>query len=247
MEGSVRLEKKNNIGRIHFYHPKGNSLPSALLKQLVQTFQAADKDPEIRVIILESQGKAFCAGASLSELKKVKTPEEGTAFFMGFARLLNTLRSLSKFVLARVHGKVVGGGVGLVSACDYAFATEASMIKLSELSIGIGPYVIEPAVSRKIGATAFAQLSLDSAQWKTAQWGLDKGLYAECVSNIESLDRILNEKAKTFAAYAPEACHELRKLHWKNTQDWENLLPQNAKITGRLALSDFSQKKIKSL
>jgi methylglutaconyl-CoA hydratase len=247
MEGSVHLEKDNNIGRIQFSHPKGNSLPSALLDQLVQTFQAADQDPEIRVIVLASQGNAFCAGASLSDLKKIKTLEEGTAFFMGFANLLNTLRTLSKFVLARVHGKVVGGGVGLISACDYAFATEASMIKLSELSIGLGPYVIEPAVSRKIGTTAFAQLSLDSTEWKRAQWGLDKGLYAECVTDNKILDQIINEKAKIFASYAPEACRELRKLHWKDTQDWENLLPKNAKITGQLALSDFSQKKIKSL
>ena len=247
MEGSVHLEKDNNIGRIQFSHPKGNSLPSALLEQLVQTLQAADQDPTIRVIVLESQGNAFCAGASWSDLKKIKTLEEGTAFFMGFAHLLNTLRTLSKFVLARVHGKIVGGGVGLVSACDYAFATEAAMIKLSELSIGLGPYVIEPAVSRKIGATAFAQLSLDSTQWKRAQWGLDKGLYAECVNDTKILDQIINEKAKIFASYAPEACRELRKLHWKDTQDWESLLPENAKITGQLALSDFSQKKIKSL
>jgi methylglutaconyl-CoA hydratase len=166
---------------------------------------------------------------------------------MGFSVLLNSLRKMTKFVLASVHGKVVGGGVGLVSACDYAFATDAATIKLSELSIGLGPYVIEPAVSRKIGSTAFAQLSLDSAHWKSAQWGLEKGLYAECVGDRKTLDQTVNEKAIRLASYAPEACRALRKLHWKNTQNWENLLPENAKITARLALSDFSQNKIKSL
>ena len=247
MQGSVLLEKNNRIGRILFFHPKGNSLPSSLLQNLVKAFETAEDDPDIGVIILESEGNAFCAGASLTELKGVKTLEEGTAFFMGFADLLNTIRKMSKFVLASVHGKVVGGGVGLVSACDYAFATDTASLKLSELSIGLGPYVIEPAVSRKIGSTAFAQLSLDSTRWKSAQWGLQKGLYAECVADREALDRAVNENAERGADYAPEACRELRKLHWKDTQNWESLLPENAKITAQLALSDFTQNKIKSL
>tara|TARA_X000000950_G_C13877990_1_gene645679 strand:+ start:1476 stop:2219 length:744 start_codon:yes stop_codon:yes gene_type:complete len=247
MEGSVNLEINNHIGRIKFSHPKGNSLPTALLQKLIDTLRTSDKDPNIRVIILESEGNAFCAGASLSELKKVKNTEQGTAFFIGFAHLLNCLRKMSKFVLARVHGKVVGGGVGLVSACDYAFATEGAQIKLSELSIGLGPYIIEPAVSRKIGSTAFAQLSLDSTQWKSAQWGLDKGLYAQVVSDNSALKIAINEKAERLASYAPEACKELRKLHWKDTQNWETLLPKNAEITAQLALTDFTQNKIKSL
>lgn len=247
MEGTVHLEKNNKIGRIQFSHPKGNSLSSALLQKLTHTFQAAEKDKNIRVIILESQGRAFCAGASLSELKKIETLEEGTAFFMEFAHLLNTLRKMSKFVLARVHSKIVGGGVGLVSACDYAFATESALIKLSELSIGLGPYVIEPAVSRKISSTAFAQLSLESTNWKSAQWGLDKGLYAQCFGDEATLDQTVNEKAEKLASYAPEASSQLRKLHWKDTHHWENLLAQNAKITAQLALSDFTQNMIKSL
>lgn len=247
MEGSVQLTIKNRIGRIQFSHPKGNSLPSLLLKRLTETLLTADGDPNIGVVILESEGKAFCAGASLSELKTVKNLEEGTAFFMGFANLLNTLRKMSKFVLARVHGKVVGGGVGLVSACDYAFATDAAMIKLSELSIGLGPYVIEPAVSRKIGTTAFALLSLDCTNWKSADWGVNKGLFARCLNDEKALDKTLDEKANQLASYAPEACQELRKLHWKDTQHWDALLNENAKITAQLALSDFSQNRIKSL
>ena len=247
MEASVHLEKKNKIGRIRFFHPKGNSLPTDQLQKLIKAFEAADVDPDVGVIVLESRGNAFCAGASLKELKNINTLEEATAFFMGFANLLNTLRKMSKFVLASVHGKVVGGGVGLVAACDYAFATDAASIKLSELSIGLGPYVIEPAVSRKIGTTAFAQLSLDSAHWKSARWGLDKGLYAECVNDQQTLQQKVNERAERLAGYAPEACRELRKLHWKDTQNWESLLPENAKITAQLSLSDFSQNKIKSL
>jgi methylglutaconyl-CoA hydratase len=247
MEGSVHLEKKNKIGRIQFSHPKGNSLPSSLMHELIDKFETADRDTDIRVIILESEGNAFCAGASLSALKQVKNLAQGTAFFMGFADLLNTLRKMSKFVLARVHGKIVGGGVGLVSACDYAFATEASLIKLSELSIGLGPYVIEPALSRKIGTTAFAQLSLDSGSWKKAKWGFEKGLYAEYFGDETAMDEVLDQKAELLASYDPQATKELRKLHWKDTDHWDKLLPKNAEITGQLALSDFTQKRIKSI
>ena len=247
MEARVHLEKKNKVGKVTFFHPKGNSLPSNMLQKLIKAFEDADADADTAVVILESRGNAFCAGASLKELKNVKTLEEATAFFMGFANLLNTIRKMSKFVLASVHGKIVGGGVGLVAACDYAFATNTASIKLSELSIGLGPYVIEPVVSRKIGTTAFAQLSLDSAHWKSAQWGLDKGLYAECFNDQQTLQKTVNEKAKKLAAYAPKACLELRKLHWKDTQNWESLLPENAKITAKLSLSDFSQNIIKSL
>lgn len=247
MDGNVQLEKNKKIGRIKFFHPKGNSLPSNLLDELVQAFEKSEKDPDIRVIVLESKGNSFCAGASLKELKKLKNIDETTSFFMGFADLLNTIRKMSKFVLAKVHGKVVGGGVGLVAVCDYAFATNAALIKLSELSIGLGPYVIEPAVSRKIGTTAFTQLSLDSAEWKSAQWGLENGLYAKCVTDKKALDQTVINNAERLSNYDQQSLRHLRKLHWKDTNNWESLLPKNAKITAKLALSDFTQNKIKLL
>ena len=248
MKGSIHLEKKEGIAKICFGHPQGNSVPPELLDKLSSLLVQAENDIQIRVVIIASEGEgAFCAGASLHALKNVKTLEQGTAFFMGFARLINTIRKMTKFVIARVHGKVVGGGVGLVAACDYAFAIEKAAIKLSELSIGIGPYVIEPAVSRKIGVTAFAQLSLDSKTWKTASWAIEKGLYSHLSKDSEALDAALNKKAMLFASYAPGACKALRKLHWKNTDQWEELLPKNAEITAKLALSDFTQNSIKSL
>lgn len=248
MKGSIRLEKKEGIAKICFGHPQGNCLPPELLDQLATSLVQAENDITVRVVIISSDGYgAFCGGASLHVLKELETLEQGTAFFMGFARLINTIRKMTKFVIARIHGKVVGGGVGLVAACDYAFALEKSAIKLSELSIGIGPYVIEPAVSRKIGVTAFTQLSLDSKNWKTASWASDKGLYTHLSKDTEALDVALNEKVSLFASYAPEACKTLRKLHWKDTDHWEELLPKNAEITAKLALSDFTQNFIKSL
>ena len=248
MKGSIHLEKKEGIAKIYFGHPQGNSVPPELLDQLTTLLIQAENDTQVRVVILASEGEgAFCAGASLHALKDVKTLEQGTAFFMGFARLINAIRKMTKFVIARVHGRVVGGGVGLVAACDYAFASEKAAIKLSELSIGLGPYVIEPAVSRKIGITAFTQLSLDSKTWKPASWAAEKGLYSHLSEDTKALDSTLNKKAMLFASYAPEACKALRELHWKNTDHWEKLLPKNAETTAKLALSDFTQNFIKSL
>ncbi|MDB4130046.1 enoyl-CoA hydratase-related protein [Flavobacteriaceae bacterium] len=236
------------MGFLEFGNPAGNSLPSPLLKAFKAGLIALEKDSNVRVIVIQSFGdRAFCGGASLAEMKTLQTLEEATAFFMGIADLINTLRSLSKFVIGRVHGKVVGGGVGLVAACDYVLANRTAQIKLSELSIGIGPYVIEPVVSRKIGGTAFAQLSLDAHQWKSATWAEDKGLYHALFETQVELDLAVKTNAERFASYPEKAVKTLRKLHWKETEHWDKLLPKNAAITGELALQEATQNILKKL
>jgi len=248
MEAYVKNYCEGNIGFLEFGNPAGNSLPSPLLKAFKAGLIALEKDSNVRVIVIQSFGdRAFCGGASLAEMKTLQTLEEATAFFMGIADLINTLRSLSKFVIGRVHGKVVGGGVGLVAACDYVLANRTAQIKLSELSIGIGPYVIEPVVSRKIGGTAFAQLSLDAHQWKSATWAEDKGLYHALFETQVELDLAVKTNAERFASYPEKALKTLRKLHWKETEHWDKLLPKNAAITGELALQEATQNILKKL
>ena len=248
MEAYVKNYCEGNIGFLEFGNPAGNSLPSPLLKAFKAGLIALEKDSNVRVIVIQSFGdRAFCGGASLAEMKTLQTIEEATAFFMGIADLINTLRSLSKFVIGRVHGKVVGGGVGLVAACDYVLANRTAQIKLSELSIGIGPYVIEPVVSRKIGGTAFAQLSLDAHQWKSATWAEDKGLYHALFETQVELDLAVKTNAERFASYPEKAVKTLRKLHWKETEHWDKLLPKNAAITGELALQKATQNILKKL
>ncbi|MDA7736357.1 enoyl-CoA hydratase-related protein [Flavobacteriaceae bacterium] len=248
MEAYVKNYCEGNIGFLEFGNPSGNSLPSPLLKAFKAGLIALEKDSNVRVIVIQSFGdRAFCGGASLAEMKTLQTLEEATAFFMGIADLINTLRSLSKFVIGRVHGKVVGGGVGLVAACDYVLANRTAQIKLSELSIGIGPYVIEPVVSRKIGGTAFAQLSLDAHQWKSATWAEDKGLYHALFETQVELDLAVKTNAERFASYPEKAVKTLRKLHWKETEHWDKLLPKNAAITGELALQGATQNILKKL
>jgi methylglutaconyl-CoA hydratase len=248
MEAYVKHYREGNIGILEFGNPAGNSLPTPLLKAFKEELIALEKDTSVRVIVLKSSGdRAFCGGASLEEMKTLSSLEEATAFFMGIADVINALRSVTKFVVGRVQGKVVGGGVGLVAACDYVLASSHAHIKLSELSIGIGPYVIEPAVSRKIGSTAFAQLSLDAHQWKTAQWGENKGLYHAVFETKQELDNAVQTHAERLANYPKKAVKNLRKLHWKDTDHWETLLPKNAAITGSLALEDATQNILKNL
>tara|TARA_B110000259_G_scaffold111757_1_gene127656 strand:- start:2573 stop:3319 length:747 start_codon:yes stop_codon:yes gene_type:complete len=248
MEAYVKSYREINIGIVEFGNPAGNSLPSNLLKAFKSELIALERDSKVRVIVIKSYGnRSFCGGASLAEMKTLQTLEEATAFFMGIADLINTLRKLTKFVIGRIQGKVVGGGIGLVAACDYVIACSQAEIKLSELSLGIGPYVIEPVVSRKIGTTAFNQLSLDAHQWKTAEWSESKGLYNVVYEELEELDKAVHLNAKRLANYPQKAVETLRKLHWKETDQWETLLSKNAVITATLALEDATQNILKNL
>lgn len=230
------------ITTITFYHPAQNSLPSQLLTALAKAIDIAGEDAQTRVIILKSGGdRTFCAGASFDELLQIKDKQAGAQFFMGFAHVINACRKAKKIVIARVHGKAVGGGVGLAAAADYCLAAEAAAIKLSELAIGIGPFVISPAVLRKIGLSAFSTLTIRATDFKTAQWAHEKGLYNEVYTDAAQLDTALNTLAQTLASYNPAALESLKKMMWEDTENWDTLLAERAAMSGELVLSDFTQ------
>lgn len=241
--GSLYVSIKNNIATLEFGHPASNSFPSELLERLKNELYTIAKNDEISIIVLKSEGeRAFCAGASFDELVAISNLEEGKKFFLGFANVINAMRTCGKLIVGRVQGKTVGGGVGLAAACDYVLATEAAAIKLSELTIGIGPFVIEPAVKRKIGLAAFVDLTLDATSWKTAYWAKEKGLYAKVFETIDELDIELDIFVNKLASYHPKALSELKNIMWENTTNWEILLEDRAKISGELVLSDFTKK-----
>ncbi|MBP2283897.1 methylglutaconyl-CoA hydratase [Flavobacterium sp. CG_23.5] len=241
--GSLITTIENKVATLEFGHPASNSFPRELLDRLTNALNDLSSNPEVSVIIMKSEGTgAFCAGASFDELLAVSNQEEGTKFFSGFAHLLNAMRKCTKIIVGRIHGKAVGGGVGIASACDYVLATKNASIKLSELAIGIGPFVIEPAVSRKIGKTALAEMTLAAHEWKTADWAAAKGLYADVFENTEDLDRALENFCSNLASYNPEALSEMKKVLWEGTDHWETLLFERAAITGKLVLSDYSRK-----
>ena len=240
--GSLYTQIENRIATIEFGHPASNSFPSELLERLQKEFEHLSDDENVSVIVLRSEGeKAFCAGASFDELVEIENMQQGKVFFSGFANVLNAMRECNKLIIGRIQGKAVGGGVGLAAACDYAMATEAAAIKLSEFSIGIGPFVIAPAVERKMGVAALAELTLAAHEWKNAYWAKEKGLYARVFETVKDLDKEVHFFAEKLASYNPDALLEMKKILWENTSHWKNLLPERAAISGELILSDFSR------
>jgi methylglutaconyl-CoA hydratase len=241
--GSLYTNLQNNIATIEFGHPASNSFPSELLERLTKELNSISENDAISVIILKSEGeKAFCAGASFDELVAISNLDEGEKFFTGFANVINAMRTCGKIIIGRVQGKTVGGGVGLASACDYVLATVNAAVKLSEFTIGIGPFVIEPVVQRKVGLAALSELTLAATNWKNAYWAKEKGLYAGVFETIRELDKEVEILASKLACYNPSALAEMKKVLWKNTQNWDELLTERAQISGKLVLSDFTKK-----
>ena len=241
MEGTIKSEIKNGVGTITFFHPQSNSMPGVQLRNLAAEIEKLGKDDNAKVIVLQSEGeKAFCAGASFDELISIKDIDTGLKFFSGFAMVINAMRKTPKFIIARVQGKAVGGGVGIASSADYTFAVNDASIKLSELAVGIGPFVVGPAVERKVGTSAFCQLTINATEWQTAQWAKEKGLYAEVFATAEEMDKGIATLAGKLATSNPEAMMMLKKIMWEGTENWDTLLIERAGMSGTLVLSEFT-------
>lgn len=244
-QGHVKSTIENQIGIIEFGHPLSNSLPGNILNKLALTITELSKNENCKVILLKSAGdRAFCAGASFDELVAIKDLEEGRIFFSGFAKVINACRTSQKIIVARIQGKAVGGGVGIAASADYAFATKHSAVKLSELAIGIGPFVVGPAVQRKIGLSAMSELAIDATQWRSAEWAQNKGLYSSVSESSEIMDEKINELIQKLANSNPDAMRELKEIFWAGTEDWDELLARRAEISGRLVLSEFTRNAI---
>ena len=245
MKEYVKITTENSVGTIEFFHPQSNSLPGHILAELASTITKAGEDDNIKVIVLKSAGeRAFCAGASFDELVAIDTPENGTKFFSGFANVINAARKCPKFIIGRVQGKAVGGGVGMASATDYCFATKFASAKLSELAIGIGPFVVGPAVERKIGTSAFSAMTINAGKWFDASWAREKGLYTEVFDSVDEMDAEVTKLATTLSKSNPEAMEGLKKVMWQGSEHWDELLMDRAVSSGTLVLSDFTKNAI---
>ncbi|SRR6266542_895542 len=243
--GHVRCEITAGIATITFFHPKSNSLPGVLLTRIAEEVAVTGSNPDVRVIVLRSDGKkAFCAGASFDELRAVRDAEGGKRFFSGFARLILAMIRCPKFIVTRVQGKAVGGAVGVIAASDYAIASEAAELRLSELAIGIGPFIVGLPIERKIGLAAFSAMAVD-ADWRNATWGYQHGLYAELHSDIDALDAAVARRAATLSQRNPETMAQLKKIFWSGTEDWEERLDERVAMSGTLVLSEFTKKAVK--
>ena len=244
-DGYVKSEILHGIATVTFHHPKSNSLPGPVLRGMAKAIEDAGRDPETRVIVLRSDGdRSFCAGASFDELAAITSAEQGLEFFSGFALVINAIRKAPVLVIGRIHAHTVGGGVGLACAVDIAYAHEKASARLSELAIGIGPFVVGPAVERKVGVATFGLLSASPALRREADWCVQRGMYAESFPSVEALDARIDAHAKELAAYSPEAMADLKKVMWRGTEDWDTLLAERAAISGRLVLSAFTREAI---
>jgi methylglutaconyl-CoA hydratase len=244
-QGGVNVSIENTIASIEFHHPLSNSLPGKVLQELANTITELGTNDQIIVIILKSAGeRAFCAGASFDELMSIDDLETGQVFFSGFANVINAARKCPKLIIGRVQGTAVGGGVGMAAAVDYCMATKFASIKLSELAVGIGPFVVGPAVAHKIGTAAMSQLAINATQWQTAQWAKEKGLYSEIFDTVEAMDESISTLANTLAKSNPEAMQMLKKVFWQGTSHWDELLLERAAMSGKLVLSEFTRNAI---
>lgn len=246
-QGHVEAKIDNGIATVEFFHPLSNSMPGKLLNKLADTITEMGQHPQVRVIVLRSAGdKAFCAGASFDELISIKDLETGKRFFSGFAHVINAMRKCPKFIIGRVQGKAVGGGVGLASAVDYCLATNGAAVKLSELAVGIGPFVVGPAVERKLGVSGMSELAINASEWRSAEWAQQRGLYTQIFDNIESMDKEIAALAGRLTTSNPEAMAMLKKTFWQGTDHWDELLIERAGMSGKLVLSDFTVNAIQS-
>jgi len=241
MNTEVNTSNSKGIATIEFHHPKGNSLPRVLLDKLSNAINAAGKNSEVKVILLKSRGKTFCAGASFDELLAIENVNQANSFFVGFGSLIEAIKDCPKFIVAEVQGKAVGGGVGIIAACDYAIASKNASIKLSELSLGFGPFVIATAVIRKIGVSAFSTLTIDSTNWKSAEWCLSKGLFNDLVNDGEELNSKSFELCNSLSGYSPDAMKAIKNLLWDGYTDLADKHLKRAKLSGQLSQSEITQ------
>ena len=245
ISGKVYSQIKEGVAWITFSHPQSNSMPGLLLRQLANEISEAGKNPEAKVIIVQSEGeKVFCAGASFDEMAALKNQDEANHFFEGFSLVINAMRRSPKFIIARIQGKAAGGGVGIACAADYTLALQSASVKLSELAIGIGPFAVGPAVARKIGPAAFTELAINATEWRDAAWAKQKGMYAEVFPTTEELDKAVFALASRLAQSNPDAMRELKKVIWEGTEHWDKLLIERSAISARLALGEFTKKAI---
>lgn len=244
IEGTVSVHIADGIATVSFQHPKGNSLPGSLLKRLAAEISALGSNADARVIVLRSEGTGpFCAGASFDELTAISNPAAGKEFFSGFSNVILAMIRVPQFVLVRVHGKAAGGAVGLVAAGDYSFAVKAAPARLSELAIGIGPFVVGPCIEKKIGTAAFSTMAVD-ADWHDAEWCERHGLYSQIFDDAAAMDAAIAARAQTLAASNPEAMAKLKKIFWAGTESWDQLLSERAAMSGTLVLSAFTRQAI---
>jgi len=235
--GNITYTVDNHVAIVFFETESHNSLTLENLKTLADYFNKASEDKNVKIVLLKSGGKTFCAGANFNQLLSIENFEDGKAFFMGFGNLILAIKKCDKIVVGRIHGKAIGGGVGLTAACDFTIASEFATIRLSELNIGLGPLVIGPMVERKLGLSGLSALSLNPKEWKTAYWAQQKGLFNEVFQTQIQADAYLATYIESMTNTSLQAMTIVKKMLWENTENWDELLESRAEQSAKLLLT----------
>ncbi len=247
MQPFVTSEIRNSISEITFGTPKSNSLPGEILEKLAQTILIEGKKEEVKAILLKSEGeKVFCAGASFDELLEIDELEASKKFFGGFAKVLNAMRSCGKIVVVRVQGKTTGGGVGIACGADYCFATKNAALALTEINLGIGPFVIGPYVERKIGKSQFSAMAID-ADFRSAEWAEQHNIYHSVSETIAEMELKLGIFLDKLSARSDEALALIKKVSWEGTEHFEELMPERIHMSASLILEDSAKENIQKI
>ena len=247
MQPFVTSQIKNHISEITFGTPKSNSLPSEILEKLAQIILTEGSKPEVKAILLKSEGeKAFCAGASFDELLEINDLETSKKFFGGFAKVLNAMRNCGKIVVVRVQGKTTGGGVGIACAADYCFATENASLALTEINLGIGPFVIGPYVERKIGKSQFTAMAID-ADFRSANWAEQHNIYHSVSPTIAEMDAEVAQFLEKLATKSTDALALIKKVSWEGTEHFDKLMPKRILMSASLLLEDSTKANIEKI
>jgi methylglutaconyl-CoA hydratase len=242
-QGGVQVvTDERGLAPVEFFHPLSNSLPGKVLAKLAETITALGEDAAVKLIVLKSAGeRAFCAGASFDELISIEDLPTGKVFFSGFANVINAMRTCPKLIIGRVQGKAVGGGVGLASSVDYCFATKHAAVKLSELAVGIGPFVVGPAVERKLGLSGMTDLAINATEWRSAQWAHERGLYNDVFDDTQAMDAAVEALVSKLLSSSSDAMRGLKRVFWEGTEHWDQLLAERAAVSGELILSQSAK------
>ncbi len=212
-EQLVSLTKKDGIGRVRLQRPKSrNALSAVMIDELASVIGEVEADADLRVVIIEGEGKSFCAGMDLKGVRDDPTAMGG--MLEGLAEISVRIRDLSVPTIARAHGAAIGGGCGLLAICDFAITHPEARIGYPEVDLGICPAVVAPWLIQRIGAGRARSLLLAGGTMN-GEAALACGLVDECVS-LEMLDEAVERRAGRIIAGGKNAV--------RVTKDWLNEL-----------------------
>lgn len=241
-EKIVLTELRDGVLHIYLNKPeKHNALDSKLIKELTDVFKSSLSD-DIRIIVLSGKGKSFCSGADLQWMKEIINYDfnDNIRESNELAELLYTINRHPKPVIALVKGAAIGGGAGLMSACDIIIAEENTKIGFTEVRLGLAPAVISPFVVARLGYAKAKELFL-TGEILNAKKAFDIGL-VNIVTDDSNLEFELNKIVEMLSNNSPNAIKQIKELiYYLQTQNIEDIRNYTVNLIANLRISNEGQ------